>query len=136
MADDPVILSATPDRLNRLRQDNRRLFASAASARGTRPARASMLAPGQVFRVLCTKTGGANGSAPSTRASWVFTVKTIDGQDLATAAAPEELFWPGVVYVDPGAGEVRGIAYIKEDGVPTLIRVDIEPQFTACPAPA
>lgn len=77
--------------------------------------------PNGCFAVKVTKTGGSAGSC-STTCSWVYTVKNLAGETLATAQTPKEKRIANLEYFAPAADSI-GIAYYDGAGLPILYSV-------------
>jgi hypothetical protein len=136
MAQDPII-STPPGLLDKWRGLSRGLR-TAGPSRGSnggqlQPEQRRM--SGVMCRVKCIVTGGSNGSG-AFRASWVYTVRSLLGEELLTNATPEKLPLVGVTYAPPPPAGVMGDAYINANGVWVLARVDLEELTEACPGVA
>lgn len=84
-----------------------------------------------VIRGLATKTGGADGSfTNSTTCAYVYTIKDLNGNVLATGQAPDRVRYPNCTYTVP-SGDQPALLYVKLDGTWGLIDVLTERPATA-----
>ena len=83
------------------------------------------------YPVTVTKTGGSDGTA-STRASWTYTITSIDGVELATAVAVVKTRPLGPMhYGDEIADPAYGLAFIDASGAWQLWDAGEVPNLTA-----